>query len=447
MCCVRPGATPEYGEWLKPFSGSMVSVASSHSSLSKAGLVSVLRRFLENASAGGIVLMVAAALAMLIANTAFSAIYFDTLHRYVGGLSILHWINDGLMAIFFLFVGLEIKRELVDGRLSTWDQRRLPVLAAFAGMAAPAFVYLLIAGGDPGLLNGWAIPAATDIAFAIGVLALLGHRAPTSLKLFLVTVAIVDDMGAVAIIALFYTSGLVIPALLAAVAILAGMFALNRFGVRSLPFYLMGFALLWFAVLLSGVHATIAGVLAAFTIPIIKTPGAPDSPLSPLHRLEHALDVPVVFFILPLFGFANAGVVFGGLTLDDILSPMPIGIAAGLFLGKQFGIFAAVWLAVKAGFAAKPRGATWLQIYAVAVLCGVGFTMSLFIGGLAFSDPLLVEEAKLGTLGGSLLAAFVGYALLRFAPLHVEHEQEEIAQAQEIERDGDVDVLMVRENR
>ncbi len=416
-------------------------MALSHSSSPNGGLVSAVRRFMESASAGGIVLMVAALLAMLIANSPFAGSYFDTLHCYVGGLSVLHWINDGLMAIFFLFVGLEIKRELVDGRLSTWDQRRLPVLAAIAGMAAPAAVYLLVTGGDPALINGWAIPAATDIAFAIGVLALLGPRAPTSLKLFLVTVAIVDDMGAVAIIALFYTSGLVIPALLAAVMILAAMFTLNCFGVRLLPIYLLGFGLLWFAVLLSGVHATIAGVLAAFAIPIVRTPGAPDAPHSPLHRLEHALNAPVAFFIVPLFGFANAGVALGGLTLDEILSPMPIGIAAGLFIGKQLGIFAAVWLAVKSGFAAKPRGATWLQIYAVAVICGIGFTMSLFIGGLAFSDPLLVEEAKLGTLGGSLLAAFIGYALMRFAPLDAGHVREELAQAGEIARDGDVEAI------
>lgn len=416
-------------------------MASLRSESPTAGLVSVLRRFLASAAAGGIVLMVAAVLAMLIANSALAPAYFGTLHSYVGGLSILHWINDGLMAIFFLFVGLEIKRELVDGRLATWDQRRLPVLAAVAGMAVPALVYLLVVGGDPALTNGWAIPAATDIAFAIGVLALLGPRAPTSLKLFLVTVAIVDDMGAVAIIALFYTSGLVLPALLAAAAILAAMFALNRFGVRSLPIYLIGFALLWFAVLLSGVHATIAGVLAAFTIPIVKTPGTPDAPHSPLHRLEHTLATPVSFLIVPVFGFANAGVALGGLTMDDILSPMPIGIAAGLFLGKQFGIFAAVWLAVKSGFAAKPRGATWLQIYAVAMICGIGFTMSLFIGGLAFSDPLLIEEAKIGTLGGSLLAAFIGYALLRFAPLHSDHVQEEVEQAMEIAQDGDVESI------
>ena len=413
-------------------------MVSSHPSSPQHAPASALRRFLQSASAGGIVLMAAAFLAMLIANSPFAQTYFDALHTYVAGLSILHWINDGLMAIFFLFVGLEIKRELVDGRLSTWDQRRLPVLAAIAGMAVPAFVYLAVTGDNPALANGWAIPAATDIAFAIGVLALLGPRVPTSLKLFLVTVAIVDDMGAVAIIALFYTSGLAIVPLLAAAAILAVTFALNRFGVRSLPIYLAGFALLWFAVLLSGVHATIAGVLAAFTIPIIKTPGAPDSPFSPLHKLEHALDVPVSFLIVPLFGFANAGVALGGLTADEIFAPLPIGIAAGLFIGKQLGIFSIVWLAVKTGFAAKPRGATWLQVYAVSIICGIGFTMSLFIGGLAFTDPLLIEEAKLGILGGSLLAALTGYTLLRFAPLHAEHVLEEFEQASEIEHDGDV---------
>jgi len=407
------------------------------------GVAAAVRKFMESAAGGGIVLMIAAVLAMLVANSPLSIAYFSSLHASVGGLSVLHWINDGLMAIFFLFVGLEIKRELVDGRLSTWDQRRLPVLAAIAGMAAPAAVYLLIAGGDPALINGWAIPAATDIAFAIGVLTLLGRRAPTSLKLFLVTVAIVDDMGAVAIIAFFYTSGLDVAALLAAAVVLTVMFALNRLGVRSLPIYLTCFAFLWLAVLLSGVHATIAGVLAAFTIPIVRTPGAPDAPHSPLHRLEHALDVPVAYLIVPLFGFANAGVALEGLTLDEVLSPLPLGIAAGLFLGKQLGIFAAVWVAVRSGFAAKPRGATWLQIYAVAIICGIGFTMSLFIGGLAFENPVLVEEAKLGTLCGSLVAAVTGYTLLRFAPLHSDQAREEANQDQEIAEDGDVESITV----
>lgn len=413
-------------------------MTSSHPPHSSHGLISAVRRFMESASASGIVLMVAAVLAMLVANSPLSEAFFAGLHSYVGGLSVLHWINDGLMAIFFLYVGLEIKREMIDGRLSSWDQRRLPVLAAVAGMAAPALVYLITVGGDPALANGWAIPAATDIAFAIGVLALLGKRAPTSLKLFLVTVAIVDDMGAVAIIALFYTSGLSIPALLAAAGILAAMFALNRLGVRSLLVYLTGFAMLWLAVLLSGVHATIAGVLAALAIPLIKTPGTPDAAHSPLHRLEHALSTPVAFLIVPLFGFANAGVDLRGLSLDDILSPMPIGVAGGLFIGKQLGIFSAVWLAVKTGFSAKPRGATWLQIYGVSTICGIGFTMSLFIGGLAFTDPLMVEEAKLGTLGGSLLAAFLGYTVIRLAPMHPDAAREEAEQAKEIAQDGDV---------
>lgn len=403
-----------------------------------AGFVSVLRKFLENSAAGGLVLMAAAALAMLLANSPWGPRYFEALHVDVGGLSLLHWINDGLMAIFFLFVGLEIKRELVDGRLASPDQRRLPVLAAAAGMIVPAGLYLAIAGGERALANGWAIPAATDIAFAIGVLALLGKRAPTSLKLFLVTVAIVDDMGAVAIIALFYTSQIKMVALAAAAVLTIAMFGLNRAGVRSLTVYLFAFLLLWVAVLLSGVHATIAGVLAAFTIPIVATPGRPDAADSPLHRLEHALDVPVSFFIVPIFGFANAGVALSGITLDDLLSPLPLGIAAALFLGKQVGIFSAIWLAVRFGFAAKPRGATWLQIYGVSVICGIGFTMSLFIGGLAFADPLLIEEAKLGTLAGSVFAAITGYLLLRVAPLAPDHASQEACQEQEIDADGDV---------
>ena len=407
---------------------------------------SALRAFMASEAAGGIILMFAAALAMVTANSPLAAQYHDWLHTPVspaitdklGPMTLHLWINDGLMAIFFLFVGLEIKRELVDGRLSTWNQRRLPILAAAAGMAVPAAIYLLIADGDPALANGWAIPSATDIAFAMGVLALLGRRAPTSLKLFLVTVAIVDDMGAVAIIAAFYTSSLALGPLAAAVAIVAALFVLNRLGVRAISLYLLGFAMLWYVVLLSGIHATIAGVVAAFAVPLIATPGTPDAADSPLHRLEHLLDAPVAFFIVPLFGFANAGVHLAGITWDEILAPLPVGIAAGLFLGKQLGIFGAVWFAVKTGFATRPRGATWLQIYAVSVLCGIGFTMSLFIGGLAFADPELVEEAKLGTLAGSLLAALLGYILLRRAPPTPEQLREEAELNVEIGQNGDV---------
>ena len=318
------------------------------------------------------------------------------------------------------------------------------MIAAAAGMVVPALVYLAVAGGTPGLAQGWAIPAATDIAFAIGVLALLGPRAPTSLKLFLVTVAIVDDMGAVVIIALFYTASLDLTALAAAGILFAVMLGLARLGVKRLTLFLMLAAMLWFAMLLSGVHATIAGVLAALTIPVEKTPGTPDSATSPLHRLEHALHPWVAFAIVPIFGFANAGVDITGMTVAQIFAPLPLGIALGLFVGKQVGIFGSVWLAVKLGFGKKLRGATWLQVYGVALLCGIGFTMSLFIGGLAFTDPLLVEEAKIGILLGSVVSALAGYLVLRFAPLHPAHIREEAEKAAEIEADGDVASLEER---
>ncbi len=408
---------------------------------------SALREFLASESAGGILLIFAAILAMIIANSSLGTLYHDIIHGVTGpvlsdklGPMTVHlWINDGLMATFFLLVGLEIKREFVDGRLASWDRRRLPFIAAAAGMAVPAALYMALAGGEPGLAQGWAIPAATDIAFAMGVLALLGKRAPTSLKLFLVTVAIVDDMGAVAIIALFYTAKINLFALGAAAAILGLMFAMGRLRVKSLPLYLLMFAFLWYAMLLSGVHATIAGVLAAMAIPFERTPGAPDSEHSPLHRLEHGLHPWVAFAIVPLFGFANAGVDVGGLTAEQIFAPLPLGIAAGLFLGKQVGIFGSVWLSVKLGIAGTLRGATWLQVYGIAMLCGIGFTMSLFIGGLAFpGDALRVEEAKIGILMGSLAAALVGFAVLRFAPLHPQHAAVESESDAEIAADGDV---------
>ncbi|WP_336963945.1 Na+/H+ antiporter NhaA [Sphingobium aquiterrae] len=410
---------------------------------------SALRDFLASEAGGGVLLMAAAALALLLANFSAESGHFyhaithattgPVLAGTLGPMTVHLWINDGLMALFFLLVGLEIKRECVDGRLSSWDKRVLPAIAAAAGMAVPACIYLAVAKGAPGLGNGWAIPAATDIAFAIGVLALLGSRAPLSLKLFLTTVAIVDDMGAVGIIAVFYTDGLAWGALAAAAAVLAIMFALNRMGVKALPVYLLGFALLWYAVLLSGVHATIAGVLAALAVPIRRTPGAPDAVDSPLHRLEHALHPWSAYVIVPLFGFANAGVALSGIGLADIVAPLPLGVAAGLFLGKQLAIFAAVWLCVRIGIATRPRGATWLQIYGVAMLCGIGFTMSLFIGGLAFPGaPELVEDAKIGILMGSVVSALAGFVLLRFAPLHPDHAYEEAAQAGEIDADGDV---------
>ena len=376
---------------------------------------SVLRDFLRSEASGGILLMLAAALAMVVANSPFAERYFQGLHVHIGPLSLLHWINDGLMALFFLLVGLEIKREFVDGHLSSWADRALPTIAAAGGMAVPALVYLAVAGSTPGLARGWAIPAATDIAFAIGVMALLGRRVPTSLKLLLTTVAIVDDMGAVAIIALAYTSEINGLALLASASIMGVMFVLNRAGVAKLWPYLLLAGLLWLAGLLSGIHATIAGVLAGSLIPTRATPAPPDSEQSPLHRLEHGLQPWVAYVIVPIFGFANAGVSFAGLGLEHLLAPLPLGVAAGLFLGKQIGVLGALWLCIRLRISPKPGGASWSQIYGVCLLCGIGFTMSLFIGGLAFADPVLMDEVKIGVLGGSILSAVAGFLVLRLA--------------------------------
>lgn len=380
-----------------------------------------MRAFLRQESAGGLLLIAAAMLAMIVANSPLAWTYFHALHLETGpvltpklGPMTPHlWINDGLMAVFFLLVGLEIKREFLDGHLSTWADRRLPFIAAAAGMAVPAVVYLAVTGGTADLSRGWAIPAATDIAFALGLLALLGKRAPTSLKLFLTTVAIVDDVGAVVIIALFYTSSLNLIALGASFAVLAGMFVMNRAGVKHPAWYFAAFALLWYFELLSGVHATVAGVLAAMAVPIKKTPAAPDAEDSTLHRMEHALHPWVAFLIVPMFGFANAGVALGGSV--SVFAPLPLAIALGLFLGKQVGVFGSVWLAVKAGVATRPAKASWAQVYGVSLLCGIGFTMSLFIGGLAFPTQPEADAVKIGVLIGSLLSALAGVIVLRFA--------------------------------
>jgi Na+:H+ antiporter, NhaA family len=380
-----------------------------------------MRAFLQQESAGGLLLIAAAVLAMVVANSPFGWVYSHALHLETGpvltpklGPMTLHlWINDGLMSLFFLLVGLEIKREFLDGHLSTWADRRLPFIAAAAGMAVPALVYLAVTQGDPTLARGWAIPAATDIAFALGLLALLGKRAPTSLKLFLTTVAIVDDVGAVIIIAFFYTAGLNLMALGAALAVLAAMFAMNRAGVKHPAWYFAAFALLWYLTLLSGVHATVAGVLAAMAVPIKNTPGAPDDEDSTLHRMEHALHPWVAFAIVPVFGFANAGVALGG--ASAAFAALPLAIALGLLIGKQVGVFGSVWLAVKLGVATRPAGASWAQVYGIALLCGIGFTMSLFIGGLAFPAQPQADAVKIGVLLGSLLSAVAGVLVLRRA--------------------------------
>ena len=362
----------------------------------------------------GLTLMAAAAVALVLANSGAADLYHHVLETKLGPamprfgvMSVHYWIADGLMAVFFLLVGLEVKREWYDGRLSTPAQRKLPFIAAAAGMAVPALVYLLVVGFDPALVSGWAIPAATDIAFAIGILALLGKRANPTIKLLLVTIAIVDDIGAVAIIAFVYTANLDGAAIAAALVVAGLMAGMNMLGIRRLWPYMIGFALMWLAMLASGVHATVAGVLAALTIPL----GLGEDH-SPLRRLEHLLHPWVMFGVVPLFGLASAGVHIGN--FGDVLQPLPLAIALGLFVGKQVGVFGAIWAAVKIGLAPRPDHARWMELYGASLLCGVGFTMSLFIGALAFpNSPEAIEAAKLGTLMGSLLSAVAGFAVLR----------------------------------
>ena len=377
---------------------------------------SVLRAFFASSSAGGIVLMVVALVAIIVANSPASGLYFSVLKQYVFGLSVLHWINDALMAVFFLLVGLEIKREFLDGQLSSWSRRALPGFAALGGMAAPALIFVALNAGSPETLRGWAIPAATDIAFALGVLSLLGKRVPGSLKVFLTALAILDDLGAVIIIAIFYTSELSGQMLGLAFATLAALAALNRAGVtRLLPYLLLG-ALLWFFVLKSGVHATLAGVALALTIPLARSPGRPEATECALLRLEHALQPYVAFLIIPIFGFANAGVSFAGVGPSALLAPVPLGVTLGLFLGKQIGVFGFGWAAIRLGLADLPARASWLQFYGIALLCGIGFTMSLFIGMLAYPESeALQDQTKIGVLAGSLLSGVRGWLLLRFA--------------------------------
>jgi NhaA family Na+:H+ antiporter len=382
---------------------------------------SFLQAFLQSEALGGYVLMAAALAALIIANSPAAPLYFDVLGTKLGFQTgpvvlretVLHWINDGLMAVFFLLVGLEIKREVLDGQLRGAARIVLPGIAALGGMLVPALIYVLVNLGNPDTLRGWAIPAATDIAFALGILALLGSRVPTSLKIFLTTLAILDDLGAIVIIALFYTSQLNVFALVMAGALLACLFCLNRAGVLRLTPYLLIGAVLWYFVLKSGVHATLAGVALALTIPLRPRNAGQPQARSPLHDLEHALHKPVALLIVPVFGFANAGVSFAGMGLDSLAQPVPLGVALGLFLGKQLGVFGFAWLAIKTGVASLPRHASFTQLYGVALLCGIGFTMSLFIGALAFTDAATVDATKIGVLTGSLASAVAGFLLLR----------------------------------
>lgn len=378
---------------------------------------SVMREFLDHSASGGIILMGAAALALIVANSPLSSAYFGALHSYLGPLSLSHWINDALMALFFLLVGLEIKRELLDGQLSTWSRCVLPGAAALGGMIVPALVFLAFNGSDPATARGWAIPAATDIAFALGVISLLGKRVPTSLKIFLTALAIIDDLGAVVIIALFYTAQVSLLDLTFAALTIIALVALNRAGVvRLLPYLLLG-AILWYFVFRSGIHATIAGVLLALTIPLRPSGAAPDNlSKSPLHRLEHGLHGWVTFLIIPIFGFANAGVSFAGVTAEALTANLTLGVALGLLVGKLVGVFGSAMLVIRLGWSDQPMGANTLQLFGTSLLCGVGFTMSLFIGLLAFAEaPLLQEEAKIGILAGSLCAGLLGWLVLRLA--------------------------------
>jgi len=384
--------------------------------------ISIIKRFLENESSGGILLMIAAVLAMIIANSPLStyySIFIDTpVHIQIGALKIakplLLWINDGLMALFFLLVGLELKREVLQGELSNIRNVILPAFGAVGGMVVPAAFYLFFNFSDPIAIKGWAIPAATDIAFALGILALLGSRVPINLKIFLTSLAIFDDIGAILIIALFYTAKISVLSLFIAGLCISGLYLINRFGIEERSIY-FGFGLImWVALLKSGVHATLAGVILAMFIPIQSRK---DKDRSPLIDLEHDLHALVAFVILPIFAFANSGVSLKGIGPAQLFHGVPLGITLGLFAGKQIGIFSLCWLSIKLKFADMPPGVSWLSLYGTSVLCGVGFTMSLFIGSLAFEETgvnLLFDE-RLGIILGSILSGVLGYIVLKIS--------------------------------
>ena len=392
------------------------------------------RQFFRWEPSAGLLLMGAALLALIANNSIASGLYAGFLSTPVevqgGALEIAKplvlWINDGLMAVFFFLVGLEIKRELLQGELSSFDKAALPVFAAIGGMAGPALVFVLLNLDSPESLNGWAIPAATDIAFALGVLALLGSRVPSSLKILLLAVAIIDDLGAIIIIAMFYTSNLSLMALSMAVIPFIGLILLNRSGVKTIAPYVILGTIMWVCVLKSGVHATLAGVITALAIPIHGKQGDDHSPLL---KMEHGLQPWVAFMIVPIFAFANAGVSFSGITLDSIMAPLPLGIALGLFIGKQIGVFGMIYLAVKIGLAKLPDRATWPQVYGLACLTGIGFTMSLFIGTLAFDDATLMNDVRLGVILGSLGSGLLGVALLLFSTRPAPATQAEVKTA------------------
>ena len=373
-------------------------------------MTDVIRDFFKMESAGGIILVIAAVIAMFVANSPLNEMYQGVLHSYVLGMSVSHWINDGLMAVFFLLIGLEVKRELLEGALKSKETAIFPAIAAVGGMLAPALIYVLFNSSNPEAVQGWAIPAATDIAFALGIMALLGNRVPVSLKVFLLALAIIDDLGVVVIIALFYSGDLSTLALTVGFIATGVLFMLNNKHVTKLSIYLIVGAILWFAVLKSGVHATLAGVVIGFAIPLKGNKGE----RSPLKHLEHALHPYVAFAILPIFAFANAGISLEGISISNLTSMLPLGIAMSLLVGKPLGIFLFSWGAVKTGVAKLPEGVNFINIFAVSVLCGIGFTMSIFISSLAFGPTNADFDtlARLGILMGSTTAAILGYFLL-----------------------------------
>lgn len=382
--------------------------------------VAAIREFFKLESAGGICLFFAAVVAIILDNSAFAPFYDMLLgvpvEVKIGALEIakpsLLWINDGLMAVFFFLVGLEIKREALEGQLSSVNQIALPGVAAIGGMAVPAAIYAYFNWSNPVDINGWAIPAATDIAFALGILMLLGSRVPLAIKVFLTAVAIIDDLGAIVIIALFYTENLSVTSLVWAIGGLIICAIMNLRGVtRIAPYILIG-VIVWVAVLKSGVHATLAGVLLALAVPLRATDSEGHSPL---RHLEHILHPWVAFLVLPVFAFANAGVNFSGMSFSSLLEPLPLGIALGLFVGKQIGVFGFSFLMIKTGLAKMPEGANWGMLYGVSLLCGIGFTMSLFIGGLAFDDAAHATAIRLGVLAGSLVSGTLGYFVIKLA--------------------------------
>ncbi|MEP6064877.1 MAG: Na+/H+ antiporter NhaA [Paracoccaceae bacterium] len=388
-------------------------------------LLRAIDQFFNHEASGGILLMAAALAAMIIANSGLAPAYEAFLNAQFSvllngeGLSkpAILWINDGLMAVFFFLIGLELKREMLEGKLKNPRDVALPGIAAVGGMALPAVVFVFINWNSPVNLPGWAIPAATDIAFALGILALVGSRAPASLKVFLLTLAILDDLGAIVIIALFYTAELKIDYLFLALLPLVGLLWLNFKGAhRVAPALLLG-AIMWYFVLKSGVHATLAGVVTAFCIPLKDKWGK-----SPLHSLEHGLTPYVLYLIIPIFAFANAGVVLKGMTFGDLFAPLPLGIAAGLIIGKQVGVFGLAMLMIKTGLAKMPHGANVLHIYGIACLAGVGFTMSLFIGGLSYGDPTMMNDVRLGVLAVSIVSGIAGYIALMVASRPSEDE-------------------------